>query len=172
MRFSLATIQPLKPGRLSGVTMFGNRAAKSVVEVCVVPVGEIISGWEIGVVMTLSFLCRSALFDFRIAARVNQIGAKDRHGHFHAVCTFPIPTHFPDGFFVNLLLQFDESRDEGLRSWRAARDIDIHGQELVNARDDVVSFFEWSSTRRACAHRYYVFWFRHLVIEANDRGKH
>src|SRR4026207_1098572 len=102
--------------------------------------------------MWLSFLCRRGFFDLRIATRVDQIGSKDRHGHFHAVCTFSIPAYFPDRFLINLLLQFDHACDQSLRSWRTARDINVNGQEFVNSCDNVVSLLEWTAARGAGAH--------------------
>src|SRR5574341_519858 len=122
--------------------------------------------------MDLSFLRRGGYFDFGIAARVNEIGAKDRDRYFHAIWTLSIPAHFPDRFFVDLLLQFDHARDESLGGWRAAGNVNVHRQELVNARDHVISLFEWAAAGRARAHRYHVFGFRHLIVEANDGRNH
>lgn len=41
-------------------------------------------------------------------------------------------------FCFDFLLQFHEAFDEGFWAWRAARDVDVYGDEAVDALEDGV----------------------------------
>src|SRR5207247_5517186 len=73
-------------------------------------------------------------------------------------------------FFLDLVLQFEEALDQRLGPRRAARDVDINGNDLVDALEDrVVVVVEWAPTRRARPHGNYVLGLGHLLPEAaND----
>src|SRR6185436_9416665 len=155
---SFSTIKPEKPGRVSAVAMPGNRAAKSTVRV------------EAGAVI-LALLCHSSScggrFDLIIAALVHQVWSKNGDGYIVGVHSFilVIPAVCLHGLLVNFFLQLDETRDQSLRGGGAAGNVDVDGQEFIDARDNVVALFEGSTSRGAGAHRHHIFRLRHLVVK-------
>ncbi len=58
------------------------------------------------------------------------------------------------------------------RGGRAAGHIDVHRQELVDARDDVVALLERPAAGGAGAHRDDILGLGHLVVEGHDLGDH
>src|SRR6185503_15651865 len=136
MRESFATMKPLKPGRVSAVTTPGKREARSKVRGCEVPT------WGTGVVI-LSLLCCCGSLDLCVAARVYQVGSENGNGYIVCIHFFLIvPAVGLITLLVNFFLKFDESRDQGLRSGRAAGNVNINGQKFIDARNDVISLLE------------------------------
>src|SRR6185436_3411923 len=151
---SFSMIKPEKPGRVSAVAMPGNRAARSTVRV------------EEGAVI-LTLLCCGSRFDLIIAALVHQVWSKNGDGYIVGVHSFilVIPAVCLHGLLVNFFLQLDETRDQSLRGGGAAGNVDVDGQEFIDARDNVVALFEGSTSRGAGAHRHHIFRLRHLVVK-------
>ena len=73
---------------------------------------------------------------------------------------------------VDLLLEHDQAVQEGLRRRRAAGDVDVDREVLVDARDDVVAFLERAAAGGAGAHRDHVLRLGHLVVEPGDHRHH
>ena len=73
---------------------------------------------------------------------------------------------------VDLLLEHDQAVQEGLRRGRAAGNVDIDGEVLVDPRDDVVPFLERAAAGGAGAHRDHVLRLGHLVVEPGDHRHH
>ena len=73
---------------------------------------------------------------------------------------------------VDLLLQHDQAIQERLRRGRATGNIDIDRNILVDARNDVIAFFERPAAGGAGTHRDDVFGFGHLVVEPGDHRHH
>ena len=69
-------------------------------------------------------------------------------------------------------MECDEAGDERFRVRRAAGHVHIHGQKLVDARDDAIALLEGATAVGAGAHGQYVFGLGHLVVEAYDEGDH
>src|SRR6266446_3731105 len=72
----------------------------------------------------------------------------------------------------DLLLQLNDRVHQRVWAWWATRHVDIHGQEIVYARDGAVRALVGSAGRRAHAHRDDVFGIRHLVVNAADGVGH
>ena len=73
---------------------------------------------------------------------------------------------------VDLLLKHDQAVQEGLRRRRAAGNVDVDRDVLVDARDDVVAFLERPAAGGAGAHRDHVLGLGHLVVEPGDHRHH
>src|SRR5579859_152427 len=72
----------------------------------------------------------------------------------------------------DLLLQLDDRVQQRVGTWRAARHVDVHGQEVVHARHRRIRALVRPAGGRAHAHRDHVFGIGHLVIDAADRVRH
>src|SRR3954454_5498475 len=75
------------------------------------------------------------------------------------------------GALPDLLLQLVDAVHERLGTRRAAGDVDVHGQELVNPLDNRV-VVEHAGARRAGAHRDDPLRLEHLVVDAPDDRRH
>src|SRR3954452_5887566 len=72
---------------------------------------------------------------------------------------------------LDLLLQLVDAVHERLGPRRAARDVDIYGEKLVDSLDDRV-VVEHAGARCAGAHRDHPLGLQHLVVDAPDDGRH
>src|SRR5215211_4750374 len=73
---------------------------------------------------------------------------------------------------ANLLLEQDDALEECLRAGRAARDVDVDRDDLVDALGDRVAVPVRAAAVGAAAHRDDVLRLGHLVVEAQDRRRH
>src|SRR5919108_3674628 len=71
----------------------------------------------------------------------------------------------------DLLLQADDALEERLRPRRAARHVDVHGDDLVDALEDRV-VAEHAAGARAGAHRDHPLRLEHLVVDLAERPRH
>src|SRR5258706_3267262 len=164
---SFSTMKPEKAGRASAVTMPGNRATKSKVEVDIVPVGE--AG---AVILTL--LCYRCRFNFVITALVHQIRSKNGNGHVVGIrlVILVVPAVGLHGLLINFFLQLDEACNESLRCGRTAGDVNVNGQKFINARNYVIALFERSAARSTRAHCDDILWLGHLIVKTHDGWHH
>src|SRR3990170_8725935 len=74
-------------------------------------------------------------------------------------------------FPADLLLEFQESLIQRFRPWRAAWDVDVHRDDLVDAFEDgVVVVVEWPAAGGAAAHADHILRLGHLLPQpADDR---
>ena len=73
---------------------------------------------------------------------------------------------------VDLPLKDDQSVQKRLRRGRAARNVYVDRDVLIDARDHVVAFLERPAAGGAGTHRHHVFRLGHLVVEPRDHGHH
>ena len=72
----------------------------------------------------------------------------------------------------NLLAQLEHPVDQCLGTRRTARDIDIHGQNLIHARHNGIRIRKGAARNRTRPHCDHIFWLGHLLVEAHNRICH
>src|SRR5206468_7684480 len=76
-----------------------------------------------------------------------------------------------DRFPLDLFLQFEDSLDQGLGAGRAACNVDVHRNDLIDPLEDgVVVIVERSTTRGARSHGNDIAGLGHLLPQSADDG--
>ena len=73
---------------------------------------------------------------------------------------------------AHLALQLHQSVEHRLGTGRAARDVDVDGQDFVDALDHVVGLLEGSAADGAAPHGNHILGVGHLVVEALEHRGH
>ena len=68
------------------------------------------------------------------------------------------------GIVFDLLLKLDHGVENGFGDRRATRNVDVHGNDLIDALHDVIGAIE-PAARRAGAHRNHPLGLGHLIVD-------